>query len=71
MATMTPLDERMPGEPLLLDLNAVAFLLSLSRAEVEREIARGALSSVKRGRRRLVTRSQLERYVERLERMSA
>ena len=54
-------------ERLLLDLNTVAFLTSLSRAEIEREIARGALASIKRGRRRLVTRAQLDAYVRRLE----
>lgn len=52
----------------LLDLGSVAYMLSLSRAEVEREVARGRLASIKHGRRRLVSRSQLEAYIRRLER---
>lgn len=58
---MPPLSEKY-----LFDLDDVAYLTSLSRAEVEREIARGTLQSVKRGRRRLVTRGQLTEYIERL-----
>lgn len=60
-------DERLGIERMLLDLNTVAFALSLSRAEVEREVARGRLASVKRGRRRLVSRAQLAAYVAQLE----
>lgn len=66
-STATTRDGQPDGERLLLDLNLVAFLTSLSRAEIEREIARGTLPSIKRGRRRLVTRAQLEAYVRRLE----
>lgn len=59
------------AERMLYDLGTVAFLTSQSRAEIQREITRGALASVKRGRRRLVTRDQLAAYVRCLERGSA
>ena len=46
----------------------VAERLGISRAEVAREIARGRLESIKLGRRRLVSRAQLNRYIASLER---
>lgn len=52
----------------LFNVADVAVRLSISRAEVAREIARGRLSSCKLGRRRLVSRTQLAEYIQRLER---
>jgi excisionase family DNA binding protein len=46
-------------------------MLSLSRAHVYREIARGALASVQIGRSRRVSRAALEAYVDRLEQRDA
>lgn len=51
----------------IYDVIAISHLTSQSVAEVRREIARGAMGSVKRGRRRLVTARQLVDYVRRLE----
>ncbi len=56
---------------LLYDLSTVAYLTSQSRAVIEREVARGSCGSIKRGRRRLVTRSQLAAYVARVGSQSA
>lgn len=62
MATMVS------GPRELLSVMEVAERLGISRAEVAREIARGRLDSIKLGRRRLMSRAQIARYIERLER---
>lgn len=72
MAVMLEVSERMARpEQYLFTLDDVAQALRLSRAEVERAVARRTLASVKIGRLRRVTRSQLEAFVASLERMSA
>lgn len=63
MTTPTPNDERE-----LLSVLEVAARLNISRAEIAREIVRGHLESIKLGRRRLVSRAQLGRYIAWLER---
>lgn len=52
----------------LFSVLEVAQRLGISRAEVAREIARGRLESIKLGRRRLVSRTQLNKYITSLER---
>lgn len=52
-----------PGDWLLVSTKQAGVLLSISETEVKREIARGRLGSVKRGRRRLIRRADLEAYV--------
>ena len=47
--------------PLLVDRDAAASLLSVSRRTLERMIAAGALATIYIGRRRLVPRAELER----------
>jgi excisionase family DNA binding protein len=53
-------------EPLLIDLAAVAALISVSTKTVRRMIALGELPGVRRiGRRVLVSRAELQAWVER------
>ncbi len=59
---------RTPDARELFSVLEVAERLGISRAEVAREIARGKLESIKLGRRRLVSRAQLDRYIISLER---
>lgn len=47
----------------LLSLDEVAALTKRTRRTVEREVASGILRSVLLGRRRLVPRVELERYI--------
>lgn len=56
---------------LLYTLDDVAQVLRISRAEVERAIARHVMASVKVGRLRRVTHAQLQAFVRDLERQSA
>lgn len=56
---------------LLYTLDDVAQALRISRAEVERAVARNLMSSVKIGRLRRVTHSQLVAFCQDLERQSA
>jgi excisionase family DNA binding protein len=56
---------------LLYNVRDVARMLSLSRAQVYREIQRGALVTVSIGRCRRVSRAALETYVAHLEEGSA
>lgn len=48
---------------LLVSMKQAGVLLSISETEVKREIARGRLGSVKRGRRRAIRRHDLDAYV--------
>ncbi|HEU5343158.1 MAG TPA: helix-turn-helix domain-containing protein [Ktedonobacterales bacterium] len=70
MAVMTDVSVTRP-EQYLWTLDDVALALRMSRAQVERAVARQEIASVKVGRLRRVTRSQLEAYCRRLERQSA
>jgi excisionase family DNA binding protein len=55
------------GERLLYTIGDVSQLLGgIARSYVYELLARGALSSIKLGRRRLIARQDLEEYVERL-----
>ena len=49
---------------LTYNLNESAYLTGLSRRELDRQIAAGVLRSVRVGRRRLVTRRDLEQFIE-------
>ncbi len=68
MVAMVNAGEVTHPEQLLYTLDDVAQALRVSRAEVERAVARGACASLKIGRLRRVSRTQLLAYVERLER---
>jgi len=52
--------------PLLVDLDAAAASLSLSRRSVQKLIYDGRLPSVQVGRRRLITAADLDAFVDRL-----
>lgn len=54
------------GPPLLLTPEQAAFLIGRSRTEIYALIRTGQVASVKAGRRRLVSRSSCEQYVEAL-----
>jgi len=54
------------GPPLLLTVEEAANLLRLGRTRVYELVMGGAIESVKVGRRRLVIRVGLERFVARL-----
>jgi excisionase family DNA binding protein len=56
------------SEPDLLTVPEVAQLLRVSRGTVSRWISDGVLSSVRLGRHRRVSRSQLDGFLARLER---
>jgi excisionase family DNA binding protein len=58
-------------EQYLWTLDDVALALRMSRAQVERLVARQEIASVRVGRLRRVTRSQLTAFCELLERQSA
>ena len=55
-------------EPDLFTVTEVALILRVSRGTVSRWIADGVLSSVRLGRHRRVSRSQLDDFLARLER---
>jgi excisionase family DNA binding protein len=72
MTVAMMIDERQPlTEQVLFTLDDVARVTRISRPHLEREIARGALQSLKIGRLRRVSKSQLSAWVSSLERMSA
>jgi excisionase family DNA binding protein len=52
-----------PGAPLLLSAEQVALLLSVHRATVFDLIRRQEIVSVKIGRRRLISRRAVERFI--------
>jgi excisionase family DNA binding protein len=67
----TPLDDgKVNGEPVdhepptLLDYDQAGRVLSVSARQVRRLVAEGALATVSIGRRRLVPRVELTRFVE-------
>jgi excisionase family DNA binding protein len=62
MTTDLATDER-----LLIDLPEVATRLNISKRKVEALIANRELGHVKVGRRTLVTRRQIDAYIEQLE----
>lgn len=52
--------------PRLFGVNEVALQLSMSRRNVYRLLSTGELRSVKHGGRRLVTETELDRFVQQL-----
>ncbi len=52
--------------PILLDVEPAAAALSICRSQMYKLIADGSIHSVNIGRRRLIERAELERYVETL-----
>jgi excisionase family DNA binding protein len=60
------MDLAAPSQKLLLTVSDVAEALSISRTRVFALFRAGELSSVKVGRRRLVTTASVEAYVARL-----
>jgi len=52
--------------PLLVDLDEAAVLLSVSRRSVQTLVYEGRLASVQVGRRRLIAMPDLEAFVDRL-----
>ena len=53
-------------DPLLLSVTAVARLVGLGKSKTWEEVATGKIFSVRVGRRRLVPRDAVERYVAEL-----
>ena len=61
---MTATSDRSPGEPrLAFGVQEVADALGVSRELVKHMIRTGELPSVKLGRRRLISRKALERFL--------
>ena len=63
-AQLTATSDRSPGEPrLAFGVQEVADALGVSRELVKHMIRTGELPSVKLGRRRLISRTALERFL--------
>ncbi len=63
-APAVPANDRIPGEPrLAFGVQEVADALGVSRELVKQMIRTGQLPSVKLGRRRLISRKTLERFL--------
>jgi excisionase family DNA binding protein len=53
-----------PGEPLLFSVEQCAVMLGVHRTTVYDLLASRSLASVKVGRRRLISRAAMERFIE-------
>jgi excisionase family DNA binding protein len=53
-----------PVTPVLLSVEEAARCLSVGRSEVFAMIREGRIRSIKRGRRRLIPKSELDRFVQ-------